>query len=35
MPYGIGCPYYNRGYPYSNMDTEYGHPRYIWNYKIK
>ena len=27
----IGCPYYNAGFPYSDMGTEYGHPRYLWN----
>ena len=24
------CSYYNTGCPYSDMGTEYGHPRYIY-----
>ena len=27
--------YYNTGYPYSIMGTEYGHPRYLLYKKIK
>ena len=27
--------YYNTGYPYSDMGTEYGHRRYILYKKIK
>ena len=26
---------YNTGCPYSDTGTEYGHPRYLWNQKIK
>ena len=24
----IGCPYYNKGCPYSDMGTEFGHHRW-------
>ena len=27
----IWCPYYNTRCPYSDMGTEYGHTRYLWN----
>ena len=40
--YPKGCPYYNIGYPYSNMyvyhtaiGPEYGHPSYLLNKSIK
>ena len=31
----IGYPYYNTGCPYSDIGTEYGHPHYLLNKKIK
>ena len=35
VPLYIGYPYYNTGCPSSDMVTEYGHPRYLLNIKIK
>ena len=33
--YNIMCLYYKKAYPYSNMGTKYGHPRYILHNNIK
>ena len=33
--YHIGYMYNNTGFPYSDMGTEYGQPRYLLNKKIK
>ena len=35
MVYNVHCTYYNKGCPYSDMGTEYGHPSYLLDKNIK